>query len=138
MHTDSLMTELLAEHLIISKTMLLISLNFATAQFSLQCPISPSMPLRSLCTLDRNSRSLPLTFSLLNSVLILVLLPKTFHKRSKYRHAPSTPQSVHSISRSGGVSDNMNNLTVSAPYCLSISLGSTTFFFDLLIFSTLP
>ena len=44
--------------------------------------------------------------------------------------APSTPPAVHSMSRSGGVSDSMNQRAVSAPYLAMIVSGSTTFFFD--------
>jgi hypothetical protein len=46
--------------------------------------------------------------------------------------------SDHGRSRSGGLSDSMNQRTASAPYWSMISSGSTTFFFDFDIFSTRP
>ncbi len=54
------------------------------------------------------------------------------------RHAPSIPASDHSRSRSGGLSDSMNQRAASAPYWSRISVGSTVFFLDLDIFSTRP
>ena len=42
----------------------------------------------------------------------------------------SAPAAVHSISRSGGLSDITKNRAVSAPNEAMIFIGSTTFFFD--------
>ena len=42
------------------------------------------------------------------------------------------------MSRSGGLSDSMNQRAMSAPYLSMIAPGSTTFFFDLLIASDRP
>ena len=60
------------------------------------------------------------------------------HSRWAKRQAPSTPASVHSRSRSGGLSDSMYQRAVSAPYVAMMAVGSMTFFFDLLIFSERP
>ena len=54
------------------------------------------------------------------------------------RAAPSIPPSDHSRSRSGGLSDSMNQRTASAPYLARIGSGSTVLRFDLDIFSTRP
>ena len=48
------------------------------------------------------------------------------------------PPSLHSRSRSGGLSDSRNQRAASAPYCSTITSESTTFFFDLDIFSMRP
>ena len=48
------------------------------------------------------------------------------------------PASLHARSRSGGLSDSMNQRTASAPYWSTIGSGSTVFFFDLDISSTRP
>jgi leucyl-tRNA synthetase len=56
----------------------------------------------------------------------------------KNRQEPSIPASDHSISRSGGESDNIKKRAVSAPKLEIICCGSTTFFFDLLIVSVRP
>ena len=54
------------------------------------------------------------------------------------RQQPSAPASVHSMSRSGGVSDSMNQRMVSAPYSAMMVSGAITFFLDLDIFSDAP
>ena len=48
------------------------------------------------------------------------------------------PASVHSRSRSGGLSDSMNSRAVSAPYASIVAVGSTVLRRDLLIFSERP
>ena len=58
--------------------------------------------------------------------------------RCTKREAPSIPASDHSRSRSGGLSDSMNQRTASAPYLARIGSGSTVFRFDLDIFSMRP
>jgi hypothetical protein len=58
--------------------------------------------------------------------------------RWRNRHAPSTPAAVHSTSRSGGLSDSMNQRAVSAPYCSTIRSGSTTLRLDLDILTVGP
>ena len=50
--------------------------------------------------------------------------------RCRNRQAPSTPAAVHSTSRSGGLSDSMNQRAVSAPYCSMMRSGSTVLRFD--------
>ena len=45
-------------------------------------------------------------------------------------NAASAPDAVHSTSRSGGLSDRMNQRAVSAPKDWMILTGSTTFFLD--------
>ena len=58
--------------------------------------------------------------------------------RCRCFHAASAPAAVHSTSRSGGLSDMTNQRAVSAPYCSTMSCGSTTFFFDFDILITGP
>ena len=58
--------------------------------------------------------------------------------RCTNRQQPSAPSSVHSMSRSGGVSDSMNQRIVSAPKTSMIASGAITFFFDFDIFSDGP
>jgi len=60
------------------------------------------------------------------------------HTRWTNLAAPSIPASDHSRSRSGGLSDSMNQRTASAPYLATIGSGSTVLRFDLDIFSTRP
>src|SRR4051812_31718431 len=60
------------------------------------------------------------------------------HSRDMYRQVPCTPYSVHSKSRSGGLSESINILAVSAPYSWVMTSGTTRFFLDLLIFSERP
>ena len=60
------------------------------------------------------------------------------HTRWTKRAAPSIPPIDHSRSRSGGLSDSMNQRTASAPYLATIGSGSTVLRFDLDIFSTRP
>ncbi len=50
--------------------------------------------------------------------------------RDKCLKAASAPALVHSTSRSGGLSDITNQRAVSAPNCVMMFIGSTTFFFD--------
>src|SRR5512136_1034564 len=67
--------------------------------------------------------------------LFLYTIPHTLFRK---RYAPSTPFSDHSRSFSGGAAKREKSRAVSAPYLLMRWSGSTTFFFDLDIFSTLP
>jgi hypothetical protein len=50
--------------------------------------------------------------------------------RLRCLNAASTPEVVHSTSRSGGLSDITNQRAVSAPNWAMMFIGSTTFFFD--------
>ena len=68
---------------------------------------------------------------------MLAHLKKVF-KRFKYFHEPSTPLSLQSRSLSGGESERINSLAVSAPYFSIIDKGSIIFFLDLDIFSERP
>ena len=54
------------------------------------------------------------------------------------RPAPATPASVQITSRSGGLSESMNQRAQSAPQRAMMSSGSTRFFFDFDIFSVAP
>src|SRR3546814_17342555 len=60
------------------------------------------------------------------------------HRRWTKRHAPSIPASLHGRSRSGGLSESMNQRAASAPYWSRMASGSTTFFFDFDILMTRP
>ena len=77
-------------------------------------------------------------FSSSSSFSKFLILSTNFHSLFKNRQEPSMPASYHSISRSGGESDNIKKRAVSAPKLEIICCGSTTFFFDLLIFSVRP
>ena len=73
------------------------------------------------------SESTVTSTSVSRSTLVMI----RFHTRFKKRNAPRIPSLVQSISRSGGPMNMVYRRSVSAPYCSTMSLGSTTLRFDL-------